>query len=192
MNVEARTAGVEGNNLTTSTTSAGATWTGTTLGNGASEYFIQVDLPDSLPALSVAFISGFVIVVAGQVDGFKGRWFFIEPGETSIRPENFFTAERSADPLYSVRVIGDQFWLFGTNSTEVWYPTGNFDLPFSRVQGQVFDRGVVQNTDVQIKNAVIVVDTDGVVYKLSNGEITRLSNHATEERIRLAIRNQDT
>jgi hypothetical protein len=190
LNVQALVAGVGGNSIVTTTTIPGGSWTGATLGGGAGEATTIVDLPDGLPAISVGFIASYVIVVPGPVPGYKGRFFWINPGETTILPLNFATAERSPDPLYAVRVVGDQFWLFGTNTTEIWYPTGDLNAPFQRVQGQVFDRGIVQGTDVQIKNAVIVVDTDGVVYSLSQGSIKRLSNNATEEQIRTALREQ--
>ncbi len=188
--VEARVAGIDGNSIQVSTTITNGVWSGSTLGGGAGSSVTAIDLPDGLPAVSVAYLASFIIVVPGPVNNFKGRFFWVNPGETVLDPLNFATAERLPDPLYSCRVVGDQLWLFGTNTTEVWYATGDLDFPFSRVQGQVFDRGIIEGSDVKIKNSVVLVDTDGVVYQIAGGEIKRLSNHAIEEQIRKAIQQQ--
>lgn len=191
LNVRARTAGTGGNSIVTETTIAGGSWTAGTLGGGTDETFAIVDLPDGLPAVSVAFIAGYVIVVPGTAPGFNGRFFWIEPGERFIRPLNFATAERSPDPVFSVRVLGDQFWLFGTNTTEIWYPTGDVLTPFIRIQGQAFNNGVVEGTDAEVRGTVILVDQNGVVYSVTGGGFQRVSNNSVEERIRQALKFQN-
>jgi hypothetical protein len=189
--VQANDAGAASNAIVTTETGANIAWGAATLEDGGTDSLTPVAVPDDLPAVSVGFIAGYTIVVIGSAPtGFAGRFFWIEPGETFIRPLNFATAERSPDPLSSVRVIGDQFWLFGTSTTEIWYPTGNFEVPFARIQGQLFDRGIVEGTDVQIKDSVVVVDTDGVVYMLRGGQPQRVSDHSIEQRIRDALRLQ--
>jgi hypothetical protein len=189
--VQAKVNGAASNAIVTTETGANIAWGAGTLTGGGADSLTPVAVPDDLPAVSVGFIAGYTIVVIGSAPtGFAGRFFWIEPGETFIRPLNFATAERSPDPLFSVRVIGDQFWLFGTSTTEIWYPTGDLLIPFARIQGQLFDRGIVEGTDVQIKDAVIVADTDGVVYELRGGQPRRVSDHSVEERIRVALRNE--
>lgn len=149
----------------------------------------QVTVPDDVGVVSVGYIASFVICVIAQGYGVNGRFYWINPGETTINALNFATAERSPDPLFSVRVVGDQFWLLGTNSTEVWYATGDPSTPFMRVQGRVFDRGVWGGTDVIIGDSVLVVDQDGVVQRIGGGP-QRVSNNSIEERIRKAMRLQ--
>lgn len=189
LRVQARDVGIIGNGISTTETGANIAWGGLTLSGGGSPYLTSVDVPDDLFAVSVGFLNGYVIVVPGtNIDGFNGRFFWIEPGETFIRPLNFATAERSPDPLYSVRVVGDQAWLFGTKTTEIWYLTGNEEVPFARVQGQLFDRGIVEGTDVQVKDVVVLVDTDGVVYMLSGGSPAPISDNSVSEQIRRSLR----
>jgi len=191
--VRARDAGAGGNALTTSVAvGVNIAWGDATLTGGGDPSFTQVVMPDDLGAISVGFIAGFVIVVVSQGQGYNGRWYWIEPGETIVRPLNFATAERSPDPLYGVRVVGDQFWLLGQATTEVWYPnggTGVDNVPFSRVQGQLFDRGSWQGTDVQVKENLFIVDSDGAVFNL-NGGLNRISTPGIEERIRKAMQIQ--
>lgn len=188
--VRARVAGAGGNSIPVGYTGASGSWLGATLGGGQGAYFTRVDLPDGLSAISVGVIAGFVIVVQrSEAEGFNGRFFWIKPGATSIDPLDFATAEYAPDPLSSVRVSGDQFWLLGTKTIEPWYVTGELDLPFARVQGQLFDKGVLEGTDVRIKGTILIADADGVVYRFDGSAPVRVSDHGVEERIRQAIRD---
>lgn len=189
VSIRAKTPGTVGNAIVTTETSAGLAFTGGTMAGGGSPSATQVVMPDDVGAVSLAFIAGFVIVIPVQDDGLNGRFYWIEPGATTIDPLNFATAEKSPDGVFQVRTMGDQFWLFGAQSTEIWYPTGTADLPFKRVQGRAFERGVWNGTAIQIKDAVMLVDNTGVVYMLQ-GDLKRVSNNSIEEQIRDAIRDE--
>lgn len=190
--VRASVVGPVGNSVATTETGANMAWGAATLTGGLDDGLTIVDVPAGLAAVSVASIAGYAIVVPKQTEGFIGRFYWIEPGDTTILPNNFATAERAADPLVSVRTIGDQFALFGTSNVEFWYPTGDFIAPFARSQGRLFERGVWENTDVQIKDTLVVMDTDGVVYRIDGGGPQRISDHSVEERTRAAIKNSIT
>jgi hypothetical protein len=185
----AKVSGVVGNTITTSvTTGANIAWGGATLTGGFDEGLSIVDVPDGLAPISAAFIAGYIIVVPEPVKGFIGRFYWIEPGETEILPLNFATAERSPDPIVSVRSFGDQFALFGVTTTEMWFPTGDLLAPFARSQGRVFDRGIWVGSDVSIKDTLVLMDTDGVVYRIDGGGPQRISDNSAEERTRKAIK----
>lgn len=190
--VRASVIGTSGNAVATTTTISGATWTAATLTGGVDDGLSIVDVPDGLAAISVAFIAGYIIVVPAPTEGFKGRFYWIEPGQDTINPINFATAERSADPLVSVRAVGDQFALFGTNSTEMWYPTGDLLSPFERSQTRVFDRGLWEGSDVAIKDTLILMDTDGTIYRIDGSGPQRISDNSIEERTRAAIKQAVT
>lgn len=149
----------------------------------------QVVTPDDVGIISVGFNASYIICVVAQGFGFNGRFYWIEPGEIIIDPLNFATAERAPDPVYNVICVGDQFWLPGANSTEVWYFTGDPDAPVSRVQGRLFDRGVWEGCAVAIKDSMIMVDADGRVYDVASGA-DPISTPDIEERIRKAIATQ--
>lgn len=190
--VEAKEDGTAGNSIaTTVETGTKLSWGDTTLTGGGSADLSTVSVPDNLGVVSVAFISGFVICVVAQGQGFNGRFYWINPGETRIDPLNFATAERAPDPVWSVRAVGDQFWLFGSNSTEVWYPTGEAQTPFRRVQGRLFDRGIWQGTDATIRDSTLAVDREGVVYQVTDAP-RRVSTPGIEERIREAMVAEQT
>lgn len=187
--------GAGGNGLTTTVISGSTvSWGSGTLLHGGEPSFTQVIVPDDVGVVSVGYVAGFIIVVTAQGFGVNGRFYWINPGEVTIDPLNFATAERSPDPVISVRVVGDQFWLLGTNSTEVWYPTGDSTgiTPFARVQGRLFDSGVWGGTDIAIRDTVVLVDNDGVVYAITGAGPKRISNSSIEERMREGIRLAST
>jgi hypothetical protein len=184
--IRAKTAGAAGNAIATTETMANASFGAATLAGGGGSTFTTVAMPDSVGAVWVDTIASFVIVVVAQGFGMNGRFYWVQPGATTIDPLDFATAERAPDPIYSVMTLGDQFWLFGSSTTEVWYPTGDGDAPFQRIQGRLFDRGIWGGTAVKIGDEMIVTDRDGVVWKIGQG-IERVSNNSIEQRIREAM-----
>lgn len=184
----ARSFGVAGNSVATTET-GGLAWAGATLTGGGDAQFFQVPTPDDVGMVSVGYIASHVICVPAQGQGMNGRFYWIDPGETTIDPLNFATAERAPDPVYEVVVFGDQFWLPGETTTEVWYFTGDPDAPVLRLQGVTFDRGTWEGTAIQIKESMIIVDNDGGVFQISGG-LQRISNPSIEQRIREAIQYQ--
>ena len=113
-----------------------------------------------------------------------------DPGEVYVDPLNFATAESAPDPVQNVVVFGDQIYFPGQSKTEVWYPTGQDAAPFRRLQGVAFDRGSWEGTATQVKESMIIVDTDGGVFQITGGGMQRISNPSIEERIRESIRFQ--
>lgn len=186
LKVQAKVAGAAGNAIATTETSGTAAWGGAVLAGGGATTFSTVTMPDSVGAVWVDTIASFVIVVVAQGYGMNGRFYWIRPAETTVDALDFATAERAPDPLYSVMTLGDQFWLFGSSTTEVWYPTGDGDAPFQRIQGRLFDRGIWGGTVVKIGDEMIVTDRDGVVWRIGQG-IQRVSNNSVEQRIREAM-----
>ena len=187
VSVRANAVGVLGNGVVTTETGAGIAWSqGATLTGGGTADWFQVQTPDDVGIISVGYISSYVVCVPSQGQEINGQFFWINPGETSIDPADFATAERAPDPISRVIVFGDQFWLPGSNTTEAWYFTGDLDAPVLRVQGVVFDRGAWEGTGLQIKESMVIVDNEGAVFQISGG-VKRISRPDIEERIRKAI-----
>lgn len=186
LQVTATGLGSLGNSIVTTETGAAIAWGSGTLTGGGSTSFTTVQTPDDVGIVDVAFTSNFIIAVCAQGSGVNGRFYWLEPGAVTIDPLNFATAERSPDPVVQVLSVGDQFWLIGTSSAEVWFPSGDPTFPFQRVQGRLFDRGCWGGTAVQIKDAVIVVGRDGRVYNVTDSPQT-ISTPAIAEQIRSAI-----
>lgn len=188
--IRANAVGTEGNSVVTTETGASIAWAdGGTLAGGGSPTWFPIETPDDVGIISVGYIASYVVCVPAQDQGINGRFFWIDPGETTIDPLDFATAERAPDPISGVVVFGDQFWLPGTSTTEVWYFTGNPDSPVLRMQGVVFDRGAWEGTAIQVKDSMIIVSNEGAVFQIKGGE-KRISRPDIEERIREAIQYQ--
>ena len=99
LTVEAREAGTAGNAIvTTVIAGAGLSWGAATLQDGGVPTFRQVAVPDDVGIISVGYIAGFVICVVAQGYDANGRFYWIEPGFTTIDALNFATAERAPGP----------------------------------------------------------------------------------------------
>lgn len=187
MRIRAMDYGADGNAIALTETGANMVWTtGATLAGGGSPSFTPVVVPGDYAVIDVVFIAGHVIVIPAQGQGINGRFYWIEPGYTEIDPLNFATAERSPDPIYQAIVFSDQFWLPGQSTTETWYMTGDPAAPVSRVQGVLYDRGAVPGTALQVKDSMIIADSDGGVFMIQGGA-KRISTPDIEERIRKAV-----
>lgn len=191
MRIRARAQGNAGNGISTTETGANMAWGAATTTGGGTEGVINIPTPEGVGVIDVVSINNFVVLIPAQGEGLNGRFYWLQPGELTIDPLDFATAERSADPINSVRVFGDQLWLMGQNSTEVWFMPGDPDTPFQRLQGVVFDRGVHQGTAVQVKSSIFLVDSFGGVFAIEGGE-RRVSTPDIEDVLRKAIAKQNT
>jgi hypothetical protein len=188
--IQYNTFGSLGNAIVSVATGTGLSFlNGSNFTGGGTEELRQVQVPDDSGAISVAYINGYIIVVPVQTADIMGRFYWINPGANTIDPLNYATAERSPDGITQVLVFGDMFWLMGQVTTEPWVTTGVFATPMERYQGILYDRGCWQDTAVQVKNSIILVDEDGAVFQIQSGQ-NRISTPAIEERIRLALQRQ--
>jgi hypothetical protein len=132
-------------------------------------------------------------VTVGYLDGY---FVFNEPDSqrvwvtslldgTSIDPLDFASAEGSPDGLVSLIIDHREAWLFGTNSVEVWYNSGDADFPLSRIQGAYNEIGCIAPYSVaKMDNSVFWLGADargqGIVYRANGYQGIRISTHAVE------------
>lgn len=139
----------------------------------------EVDMPDSLGVVSVAFMAG--VYLYGIEDG-RFYWSATYDGRT-VGALDFATAESSADGLRELRVIGDNLFLLGVSTTETWRATGNSDLPFAIIPMRTYSKGCLATGCSAVNdNALFWVGNDGSVYR-SGDTPQRLSDSGLEERI---------
>ena len=141
-----------------------------------------VEVPDGLPPVQVGTLKSYILVAIDNSD----RFYWIEPGEVTIDPLDFATAEAHPDQTISLQIMQDTAWFIGQKTTEIWYPTGDADDPFKPVAGRVYDRGALEGTVVNIKGTLYLVDQDYIVYAIG-GQPKRISNHGIEQLIRETI-----
>jgi len=136
---------------------------------------------------------------ASVVDYLDGYFVFIEPNSqriwvtalldgTSVDPLDFVSAEGDPDNIVSMIVDHREVWLFGENSTEVWYNAGLSDFPLVRIQGAFNELGCAARYSVaKMNNQVYWLGKDdrgrGIVYQANGYQGQRISTHAVEWQI---------
>lgn len=138
-----------------------------------------VAIPNSDVPVTIDTINSYVLVGCQS-----GVWYWLVPGELIIDALHFATAESMPDELVAMLQLHDEVFFFGTQSTEVWQPTGDPDLIMARASGRTWDRGLMARDCLRrIDNSAMFVGDDGVVYRI-NDLPERISNAGIEERIR--------
>lgn len=98
---------------------------------------------------------------------------------------DFASAEGNPDNIVSMLVNYRELWLFGAQTTEVFYNSGASDFPIVRMQGAFIEIGCVAPFSVgKLDSSVFWLggsDTGGgVVYQAHGYTPTRISTHAIE------------
>lgn len=176
--------GPEGNGTVTTSTGPDVSWDNPTMTGGGEHRLEGVTVPDDEPVVALAELNSFVILVIGN----SQRFYWIRPSEIRIDGLDFAEAESEPDELLSVMRIGDALYMLGQSSTEVWYANTStaIDAPtFLRQQGLAFSQGTLPGTAARLRNRLVVIAEDGIVYQIAGGP-TRISTSGVEERIRTA------
>jgi hypothetical protein len=135
--------------------------------------------PDSAAVASIASINNILVAVRSD----NGRVYYRFAGEGAWDGLNFFSAEREEDPAIAVKKVGDELWVFGTTSIEPYYPTGETEVPFERLDGRAIQRGVKDRDSIALlDNTVFWVGEDNKAYR-GGGTPQRISDHGIEEQI---------
>ncbi len=150
--------------------------------NSSTNVFAQITDPDFPGAVTVGYIDGYFVF---NEPNSQKVWVTSLLDGAAIDPLDFASAEGSPDGLVSLTVSNREIWLFGTNSTEVWYDAGTADFPLQRIQGASNELGCTAPYSVaKMDNTVFWLGADargrGMVYR-ANGYIgQRISTHAVE------------
>jgi hypothetical protein len=153
--------------------------------NEVTNVFAPITDPDFPGAVTVGYLDGYFVFnepnsqkvwVTALLDGYN------------IDALEFASAEGSPDGLVAVNVNHREAWLFGSDSVEVWYNTGNLDFPLSRIQGAFNEIGCVSAFSVaKLDNTLFWLGTDargqGIIYRANGYAGQRVSTHAVEWQI---------
>jgi hypothetical protein len=98
-----------------------------------------------------------------------------------------------ADPWQAVVVTHRDIWLFGKQTTEVWYNAGTSPFPFAAIPGAFLEQGIVAPYSAKrLGNTVMWLgssdDGAGVVWMASGYSPQRISTHAVEYAIQGYVR----
>ena len=101
---------------------------------------------------------------------------------------SYATAEGRPDNLVKVIANQRELWLLGEQSAEVWFGTGNKDLPFQRMQGAFLTVGcAAKNSAVLFGSSLVWLSKteagQGQIVMTQGYQVQRISNHAIESAI---------
>jgi hypothetical protein len=150
--------------------------------NTNTDTFAQITDPDFPGAVTVGYLDGYFVF---NEPNSQRVWVTALLDGTSIDPLDFASAEGSPDGLVSLIIDHREAWLFGTNSVEVWYNSGEADFPLSRIQGAYNEIGCIAPYSVaKMDNSVFWLGADargqGIVYRAQGYQGVRVSTHAVE------------
>lgn len=137
--------------------------------------------PDLIPPNSCDFLNRYVLF--GHEDG-RFSYSDINAAD-SIAALSYYVAEGKPDGLTRLKVFGNQVWLLGTETTEIWRLTNNADDPFERVDGTYIDVGcLAAHSVVQVGQRMAWVANDFTVRIASGYETAIVSSHAVASAIK--------
>lgn len=165
--------------------SSGYTW------NIDTNTFAQVVDPNFLPSDQVKYLDGYFIF--NQKD--SKNCFFSDLNAVTFDALDVFSAEGSPDDVIGIEVMNQNIYVFGSQSTEVFYNTGDSDNTFQRIQGAVISVGCVAPFSIhRLQNSVLWLGGDetgnGVIYKSEGYQAVRISTPAIESTIRALTADQ--
>lgn len=151
--------------------------------NGLAGAFRIISDPDFPPEPSaVAFMDGYFIVNESDT----GRFWF-----SALNDGQFWdgldvaTAESNPDRVQGFGVAKGDLWVFGTDSSEIWYDAANTTgAPFSPRQGLQMQIGCqAANSIVQVNDTLLWLDNRGFVVQSSASPLLRDLNSGYDLRI---------
>ena len=150
--------------------------------NVSTDVFQQITDPDFPGAGTVGYIDGYFTF---NEPNSQKIWVTQLLDGTSVDPLEFASAEGNPDNVVAIFVDHREVWVFGTNSTEVWYDAGLLDFPLTRIQGAFNELGCAAPYSVaKMDNQIYWLGKDargqGIVYKAAGYIGQRVSTHAIE------------
>jgi len=150
--------------------------------NASTNVFQQITDPDFPGAGTVGYIDGYFTF---NEPNSQKIWVTQLLDGTSVDPLEFASAEGNPDNVVAIFVDHREVWVFGTNSTEVWYDAGLLDFPLARIQGAFNELGCAAPYSVaKMDNQIYWLGKDargqGIVYKAAGYIGQRVSTHAIE------------
>ena len=153
--------------------------------NSQTNVFAQITDSDFPGAVTVAYLDGYFVF--NEPDSQK-IWVTALLDGTSVDPLDFASAEGAPDGVVGIIADHREIWVFGTNSVEVWYNSGNADFPLSRIQGAFNELGCAAPYSIaKMDNGLFWLGKDargqGIVYRANGYTGQRISTHAVEWQI---------
>jgi hypothetical protein len=132
-------------------------------------------------SVNVNFIDGYFLFNDPDTDIF----YISNLDSVELDVLDFSTADAAPDNLLATQVNHREVWLFGSDSIEGWYNSGNADFPFQRIGGGFMEVGCAAAYRVaKIDKTTLWLGQSkqgtGIVYAAQGFTPQRISTHAVE------------
>lgn len=147
--------------------------------------FVLITDPDFPGADQVTFQDGYMIF-----NKINSEQFFLSGlRELTFDGLDIATAEALPDKLVGLLDCNQNLYLFGTQTIEVFYDSGDLGFPFARIQGAAVNVGCISAFSIaRMQGAMYWVGGDetgnGIVYMMQGFQPQRISTSAVESVIR--------
>jgi hypothetical protein len=153
--------------------------------NMSTDTFAEITDPDFYPADQVTFQDGYFIFNKSG----SAQFFFSDINAITFDALDYGTASGSPDNLVGLISAYQNLYLFGTQSIEVFYNSGDPDAPFQRIQGAVIEVGCAAPFSIaKLQGSLCWIGQDaggfGIVYRSEGYQAKRISTPAIESVIR--------
>lgn len=123
---------------------------------------------DFTNSVSVVFIDGYFIFAQLDSDRF---WLTSQYDGTAIDSSDFSTAEGAPDKIQALVADQRELFIFGEETLEVWYNSGDADNTFQRFQGGFKQTGcAAKNSPARIDNNIYWLSKN----ERGHGQVTKL------------------
>lgn len=161
--------------------------------NRTTDVFAEITDPDFAGATTVSYLDGYFVF--NQPDS-QIIWVSQLLDGTSVEPLDFASAEGAPDGVVAIIADHKELWVFGTQTTEVWYNAGGQDFPLAPIQGAFNEVGCLAPFSLaKLDNSIFWLGADprgqGVVYRVDGYTAKRVSTHAVEWQIQQYANPQD-
>lgn len=155
--------------------------------NGTEGYWITETTVDPIddaafyPSNSVTFLNGYFIFNRADT----GQAFMTRAYSRLFDGLDFAEAEKAPDNLVGVMACGDDLFLFGVRTVEVWYDAQNLQFAFARTPGATMGYGCASFASVAVYDRSICwLTSDGLVVSAAGLAPQRISDDQVERALK--------
>lgn len=143
---------------------------------------VDISDPNFYPSATISYQDGYFILSENGTEFF----FLSSPFSTSFYALNTANKSGNSDNIVCATSNNRELYLFGTQTTEIWWDSGNSGVtPFQRQDGKFINFGCISGaTVVKLDNTLFwlgnTLNGQGIVLMLQGDTAIRVSNHAIE------------
>jgi len=134
-----------------------------------------------LGSKTVNFVDGYFLFS----DPGTSKFYISSLNSVTLDALDFSFADGAPDNIVATLVNHREVWLFGSDSIETWYNSGNADFPFQRIGGGLIEIGCAAPFSVaKINKTTLWIgrskEGTGIIYAAQGLSPQRISTHAIE------------